>query len=280
MRSHIDWITFTMSMAYADETSEAYANAISNGFEDMFGKELLAEAFGGNWIKNERSRAPYTDAWSLPDRNVTLFASPNLTHCCVEISGQGCETLISKSLLHNVLQSCYSRVTRIDVATDIDTKTTPTEFVQKVDHERMRTSGHVISDTGETCYVGSQKSDRYARVYRYNEPHPRSHLLRIEHVFRKEYAKKIAAQICENSIEDIAESAGKAFGWSHPVWDMVAANEVDLSVVKAEPTMGGTVFWLIKSVAPAFKKLVAKGIIPDPEKFLRDYFLTDDSPYA
>jgi len=269
-----------MGMAYADESTEAYANAIANGFENMFGKELLADAFGGNWVKNERSRAPYTDAWTLPDRYVTLFASPNLTHCCVEISGQGCEELISKAILHKVLQSCHSRITRIDVATDISTTTNPTEFVQKVDHERMRTSGHVFSDTGETCYVGSQKSDRYARVYRYNEPHPRSHLLRIEHVFRREYAKVVAGEITRSNIESIANSAGKAFGWSHPVWKTETTDEVDLSVVKAEPTMGGTVFWLIKSVAPAFKKLVAKGIIPDPEKFLRDYFLTDDSPYA
>lgn len=280
MRTHVDWITFTMSMAYADETSEAYANAIANGFEDMFGKELLAEAFGGNWIKNERSRAPYTDSWQLGDNAITLFASPNLTHCCVEISGKGCENLIKASLLANVLSACADRVTRIDVATDIETTLRPVDFVEKVDHERMRTSGHVISDTGETCYVGSQKSDRYARVYRYNEPHPRARLLRIEHVFRREYAKKVAYEVTKAGIEDVAASAGKAFGWCHPIWDLAATNEVDLSVVKAEPTMGGTVFWLIKSVAPAFKKLVAKGIIPDPEKFLRDYFLTDDSPYA
>jgi len=269
-----------MGMAYADESNDAYANAIANGFDDMFGRELLADAFGGNWVKNERSRAPYTDAWSIQNGFITLFASPNLTHCCVEISGQGCEALISKDLLHKVLKLCADRVTRIDVASDIETLIRPEEFVIKVDHERMRTSGHVVSDTGETCYVGSQKSDRYARVYRYNEPHPRSHLLRIEHVFRREYAKVVAHEITQVGVESVAAAAGKAFGWSHPVWDIVETSTVDLSVIKAEPTMGGTVFWLIKSVAPAFKKLVARGIIPDPEKFLRDYFLTDDSPYA
>lgn len=266
-----------MSMAYSDETASAYANAIANGFEDMFGKELLADAFGGNWTKNERSRAPYTDAWTIPNGYITLFASPNLTHCCVEISGQGCEELIDKNLLADVLHCCADRVTRIDIASDIETKVSPSEFVKKVDHERMRTSGHVLSDTGETCYVGSQKSDRYARVYRYNEPHPRSHLLRIEHVFRREYAKVVSHEITKYDTDAVARSAGAAFGWSHPIWSPDSTQEVDLSVVKAEPTMGGTIFWLIKSVAPAFKKLVAKGIIVDPEKFLRDYFLADDT---
>jgi len=280
MRTHIDWLTFTMGMSYADETNDAYANAIAYGFEDMFGAELVANAFGGKWTKNERSRAPYTDSWTIPNDGITLFASPNLAHCCIEISGQGCERLISASLLADVLCHCAGRVTRIDIASDIDTAVKPSEFVKKVNHERMRTSGHVISDTGETCYVGSQKSDRYARVYRYNAPHPRSHLLRIEHVFRRDYAKVVAREITKNRIEDIAASAGEAFGWSHPSWEISQDKSVDLSVVKAEPTMGGTVFWLIKSVAPAFRKLVAKGIIPDPEKFLRDYFLTDASPYA
>jgi len=269
-----------MTLAYVDETSEAYANAIGYAFENTFGKELVAKAFGGEWTKNERSRAPYTDAWTIPNGFITLFASPNLTHCCVEISGQGCEALISKGLLHKVLELCADRVTRIDVASDIATQARPTEFVAKVNHERMRTSGHVVSDTGETFYVGSKSSDRYARVYRYNEPHPRAHLLRIEHVFRREYAKVVAKEITESGIERVSYSAGQAFGWAHQSWQPQADEGVELSIIKAEPTMGGTVFWLIKSVAPAFKRLVEKGVIPNPEQFLREYFLTDDSPYA
>lgn len=264
-----------MSMVYVDESEEAYPNAIKYGFEDMFGKVLLAEAFGGEWEKNERSRAPYTDAWALPDRNVTLFASPNLTHCCVEISGQGCETLISEGLLDKVLQSCAERVTRLDIATDIETETLPSEFVRQVSHERMRTSGHVLSDTGETCYVGSQKSERYARVYRYNEPHPRSKLLRVEAVFRKDYAKKVAAEIIGTSLESVTVAAGLAFGWIHPAWQTSGVEGADLSLVRERGNTGTTVFWLVNSVAPAFKRLCADGTIPDPEKFLRDYFKPD-----
>lgn len=264
-----------MSMVYVDESAEAYPNAIKYGFEDMFGKELLADAFGGEWTKNERSRAPYTDSWALQGAYITLFASPNLAHCCVEISGQGCERLIAQGLLGDILARCHERVTRIDIASDIETEIRPAVFVEKVDHERMRTSGHVISDTGETCYVGSQKSDRYARVYRYNQPHPRAHLLRIEHVFRRDYAKVVAREITKAGIESVAKSAGEAFGWAHESWKPESVESTDLSTVKAETTMGGTVFWLIKSVAPAFRKLVEKGIITEPEKFLQDYFLTD-----
>jgi len=274
MRTHIDWLTFTMGMAYADETTSAYANAIAYGFEDMFGADLRAQAFGGDWDKQERSRAPYTDAWVVKGGGITLFASPNLTHCCIEISGQGCERLIAAELLQKVLAACHERVTRIDIASDIETQISPDEFVEKVDHERMRSSGSQHSDTGDTCYVGSQKSERYARVYRYNAPHPRAHLLRVEHVFRKDYAKKVAAQLIDSEIEQVAKSAGNAFGWCHPVWAVGDVDSIDISVVKERSGTGGAVFWLVHSVAPAFKKLVQKGAIEDPEAFLKQYFLS------
>lgn len=276
MRTHIDWLTFTMSMIYVDERKDAYADAIAYGFEEMFGVELRRDAFGGDWTKNERSRAPYTDAWTIQNGLITLFASPNLTHCCVEISGRGCEALIAKNILADVLRCCSERVTRIDIASDIETEISPLEFVKEVSHERMRTFGHVQSATGETCYVGSQKSERFARVYRYNEPHPRSHLLRVEHVFRKDYAKKVAAAFANSTIEQIAKSSGDAFGWCHRVWLVTQSDGADISIIKERGKTGGTIFWLVHSVAPAFKRLVQEGVISDPEEFLKKFFVEDN----
>jgi len=280
MRTHVDWLTFTIPMVYFGEGANAYAEAVANGFEDMFGLEIRSAVFGGDWQKQERSRAPYTDAWLQSEGGVTLFASPNLTHACVEISGMGCERLLAKGQLHTVLNSAKERVTRIDIACDIETETTPLEFVAEVSHERMRTSGHINSPTGETCYVGSQKSERYARVYRYNKPHPRANLLRVEHVYRKDYAKKVAAAITEAGIEACAVSSGLAFGWAHGVWQPSVVDSPDISVTRERGNTGNTVFWLVNSVAPAFKRLCETGGITDPEGFLRTYFLTDSSPHT
>lgn len=275
MRAHIDWLTFTIPMVYFGAENDAYATAIAQGFADMFGQELRAAVFGGSWQKQERSRAPYTDAWVQDEGGITLFASQNLTHACVEISGQGCERLLVDGILSAVLEHSRKRVTRIDIAVDIETKTTPDKFVEKVNHERMRTSGHVVSDTGETCYVGSQKSERYARVYRYNAPHPRSHLLRVEHVFRKDYAKKVAAECAALNVEQVAISAGLVFGWAHGDWQPSVVSNADISIVRERGNAGNTVFWLINSVAPAFKRLCETGAISDPEEFLRRYFRGD-----
>ncbi len=272
MRTHIDWLTFTMPMIYGDESDESYALAIQAGFMDMFPKTVVQAVFGGSWAKGERSRAPYTDVWTDAEGGISLFASPNLVHCCVEISGQGCERIIAMGEILHILAGCAERITRIDIASDIETDVRPVDFVSIVSHERMRSNGQQNSETGQTCYVGSKKSDRYARVYRYSEPHPRAHLLRIEHVFRRKYAKKVASEIVASSLESVAAAAGLAFGWAHPIWKPDNDEGADISVISERRDTGKTVFWLIHSAASAFKRLCADGTIRDPEAFLDAYF--------
>jgi len=280
MRTHVDWLTFTITPRYKTTypdgmtIDEIYMDAIEQAFIQTFGAGDTSAIFGGSWEKQEHSRAPYSDAWSLGDRGVTVFASPVLNHLCVEISGQGCEALISSGALNRIIVCVEERVTRIDIACDLLTDIRPTEFVGGLKHARMRSSGYQVSETGETCYVGSKKSDRYARVYRYNPPHPRAHLLRVEHVFRKDYAKKIASAIIDQSLEAIAASAGLAFGWNHASWDVRSDTVADISIIHERRGTGKTVFWLIDSCASAFKRLCADGTIKDPEEFLREHFLS------
>jgi len=279
MRTHIDWVTFTMTPVYRshypDDMSmeDVYADGLLGAWELTFGDTILALAFGGKWEKRERSRAPYTDAWELADKGIALYASPTLLHCCVEISGQGCERLIKLDALSEILRLVGERATRIDIACDIETETRPLEFVGSLKHERMRASGHQLSETGETCYVGSQKSDRYARVYRYFAPHPRAHLLRVEHVFRKDYAKQVAQLCAEGNLEAVAEAAGRVFGWGSVVWQPADTASVDLRGVGSDRKSSSTVAWLLTACAPAFKRLVASGEILDAESFLREHFL-------
>jgi len=267
-----------MPMVYRDESEESYAEAIETAFLQTFGVEMVQTAFGGKWSKGEKSRAPYTDVWMDAESGVSLYASPNLVHCCVEVSGSGCERLIQLGVMQGILGKCTDRITRIDVATDIETTTLPSEFVEQVSHERMRASGFQKSETGETCYVGSKKSDRYARVYRYYKPHPRSHLLRVEHVFRRKYAKVVASAILETSVEEAAAAAGKAFGWAHRVWELDKRDAPDISITSPERGSSNTVTWLVRSVAPAIRRLIADGTIRDPDVFFATYFKPDYSP--
>jgi len=276
MRTHIDWLSFTIPMVYDTQGDNSYAAAFRNGFLYLFTPNLVADVFGGAWTKGEKSRAPYTDVWVDRERGVSLYGSPGLTHATVEISGTGCELLILERKLENVLAGCRERITRIDIACDIETKIMPMDFVQLRNHERMRSNGMMNSDTGETCYIGSKQSERFARVYRYFPPHPRAHLLRIEHVFRREHARKIGSAIVEHGIQAIAGASGEVFGWAHPIWNVDSTTEVDISVTSPERNAGKTVSWLVRSVAPAIQRLIADGTIRDPEAFFRTYFLPSD----
>lgn len=277
----MDWLTFTMTPVYKSSypegttRDEEYADGIRGAFETTFSARQVESVFGGIWSKRERSRAPYTDAWELTDAGISLYASPALSHCCIEISGSGCERLIRLNATMDVIKAVSDRCTRIDIACDIETETSPIDFVEAVTHERMRASGTQISETGITCYVGSQKSDRYARVYRYSKPHPRSHLLRVEHVFRKDYAKSIAEACVSSDLGGVANYAAKVFGWGHPDWQTDTIVMVDSGIVSPSRKAGNTIHWLITSASPAFRKAVKAGDIRDPEEFLKRYFLSE-----
>jgi len=94
-------------------------------------------------------------------------------------------------------------------------------------------------------------------------------------VFRREAAKIVARNIVDQQLDNVAASAGKIFGWAHPVWQPSTSTAIDLSAVSAEREMGKTVFWLVDTVAPCFQRLCREGIIKDPEQFITRYFLTE-----
>jgi len=272
MRAHVDWLTFTLPMWFSTREDSSYEESIEYAFVSTFDAKTLSGVFGGEWELQERSRAPYTNAWAMEDCGITRVASQSLNHACVEISGKGCERVIREGMMEDVMRSVEARITRVDIAVDIETDTTPTEFVQEKNHKRMRAHGTQISSTGETCYVGSQASDRYCRVYRFNPPHPRAHLLRVEYVFRKDYAKAICRGLLDGGIMAVTKSSGEAFGFTHVAWEMDAGKSVDISIISPSRSAGSTVHWLITSCAPAFRRLVESGDIRDPDEFIRRYF--------
>jgi len=275
MRSHIDWLTFTLTPRWMEQTADDHYSAqLANALFYDLGADVAGGVFAGEWEKLEHGRAPYKDAWTIAASGITIFATEGLHHFCVEISGAGCERLLEIQAMRGLLEKVRERVTRIDIACDIETATRPPDFVAVVNKKRMRSSGYQKSAQGETCYVGSKTSDRYARVYRYEEPHPRAALLRVEHVFRREQAKTIAAGICEHGVDECARAAGEVFGWAHQNWQPDLRGDFVAPSVSAERKGGGSVFWMVNQVAPAFKRLVETGVIKDPDDFIAKYFLS------
>jgi len=187
------------------------------------------------------------------------------------MGGQGVDKFQAKGLLMQWLEVTRPKITRLDIACDMPVAFTPKQFVDAGYSAKFASSGHLISETGETCYVGSQKSDRFARVYRYNHPHPRHELLRCEFVFRREQARLVAAEILDKGILATVAAAGLSFAWKHPAWqpDMLTTDK--LPSHKVDRHKSGTVRWLITQCFPAIANLHDLGEIPDVDAFLDEF---------
>lgn len=276
MSTKIDWLSFSVPVRYSSPNDEAYAVAIENALSDLLGQWLCDALFAAKWDLTEHGRQPYKHVWWRSDSPLMMFTHPNLNHMTVEASGQACDWLREKDLLDVLLEHVSDRVTRLDVATDIETALSPAAFVDAGCSNRFSARGIYSSDTGQTVYVGSQKSDKFARVYRYAAPHPRSNLLRVEYVLRRDQAKVAARMLSSATIETLASSLGASFAWASPAWTLRSSDAPKITTVRGDRSNSGTIRWLITSVAPAFQRLVREGEIKDAEQFVRSYFLGED----
>jgi DNA relaxase NicK len=188
------------------------------------------------------------------------------TNILVEITGRGCAAINPLTYLANLLQLQHDRlrllrITRLDIAEDYQTDLSPFDAVTQWGiNDRIKTRNVHNSQSGQTFYVGSRRSDRFVRVYRYNEPHPRADSLRVEFQFNKTVAGKIVDKLVsrEAYTDDIFRGAAQATFKNYPSRaDLPAA-----SVTRThERGKAGSVVWVHRQVIPALKNLIASGEI-------------------
>lgn len=277
MRHLIDWVSFTLPIINDASTEASLNQSFESAFMEGLGDEVGGHLAALKWEHMEHGRAPYSDAWSVGDNGITVFWSEKRPEILLEISGKGCDYMRSVGLETRLLERVQMRLSRLDIATDIECDTKPDAFVAARTGRKASSIAHVESQTGATVYVGSRTSEQYVRVYRYAKPHPRSDLLRVEHVFRRKYARVIASEILVQGIIAVVGAIGARYGWAHSSWGVPADDSDPIKFPRPEREAGGTVFWLIKQAAPAFQRLVREGVIKDAEGFLRNYFMTFDT---
>lgn len=216
-------------------------------------------------------RAPYLVRWTCAKYGTTLLAHPGLGHLLIEISGKGCEALREATVFDDALSGACSHLTRLDLAVDMDPGCDPRAFVKEHNPTRFSCDSTFTSRTGITCYVGSTKSDRFARVYRYKDPLPRSGTMRAEHVFRGDWARRIGALIVAKGLAAAAQYCGQVWGWSHAAWDIQETDgliKVSRDLATRHPNQ---VLWLLSQVFPAMRRMEKEGIIDDLRAFLDEY---------
>lgn len=149
----------------------------------------------------------------------------------------------------------------VDVVTDLDPITVWGGVANKTYSVNQ-------SKDGQTVYIGSPKSEKMMRIYKYNDPHPRSHLLRSEIVFRRGWAKKLALALSTLDAEGQFVSdywrTQNALWWSENISKYIL-DDRSPNVVSAPERRGSdkstssTLAWLHAQVRPAIARATRDG---------------------
>lgn len=248
-----------MELAQQAMAFELWGRA-SQCWERQFPRSFRMIAAGHDFVPRQ-GRAPYNASMQRSDNGVMIFANQRIDNALVELGGIGCDALggVENELL--LVQEVADRLTRIDIAVDILTEVRPDEFALQRDEGRFKAWSESVSSTGHTVYVGSRHSDRYARVYRYNPPHPRAAFLRVEMVLKAEQAREGARRLADIGLPAVVAQLGNTFGWSHSCWTPSEDTAETLAAWRPERRSGRTVSWLYSQVLPAMQRLHREGVI-------------------
>lgn len=195
------------------------------------------------------------------DIGVTIFYAHPFNKPIVEFGGAACDLLHANGELLPLVQREYEDLTRLDLAADLVCDTAPSSFVAHGFSARYASDGHDRSATGETQYIGSPKSDRSAKVYRYAPPHPRSHALRVEVTLRRELAKAAGQELCCRSVSHVFSMAAQPFQFKSPQWRLPTSDRLTLATLRSEPTNASRLRWLATKIRPAVIRAHQAGLI-------------------
>jgi len=212
------------------------------------------------------SRGHYGEGLFNPTTYTSIRYGGHANHILVELPGTACQAARDAGLLDHILQAAAGRLTRLDLAVDIPGGCSPAEFVGAGYSDRFKAHASIVSEQGTTEYVGSMKSERYARVYMYAAPHPRAGVLRVEHVLRGDYAKAAADALGSGAALMLAEMCGRSWGWEHASWQPGHSTDGKLHARRSDRHEPGRVRWLHKVVLPALVRASDEGLI-DLEEF-------------
>lgn len=251
----IDWLSFSVKIPEGRGRKVLSVARLAEKAIRALHPDLIERlGMSGDW-KPSTGRKPYSEAFTWHDNGLTLFVHPNLPHALVEISGKGCDVVLQGDWMTDILQPIMNRLTRIDLACDMLTSTKPLDFATNRVAGRFRAHSEASSESGDTCYIGSKTSNRYAKVYRYNPPHERAHLLRCEYTLKAEDAKGVAHSLIQDGILPVISALGEKFGWQHPDWSPEPATPAELQAYRADRREGKTLFWLNDTIAPLLLRL-------------------------
>jgi DNA relaxase NicK len=245
-------------------------------YHELLGGECMSVLFNEGMPEMRIGAYGYRHQCVDPTSKARLHFDGNHTHFLLEIPGTGCDCLDRATLLLQIVAKAIPMINRLDLAVDIACDLDPDSFTDARIEGRFSTASVWHSKRGHGSYVGSMGSIRYAYVYRYQPPHPRSPYLRIEHRFKKERAAQMAAYLIEHGLIAAIKTCGEIFGWQHPLWEASQDEFAKLPKLGVDAKQGMAIHWLLTQVFPALRRYEEEGVIDDLWSFLQLHLFNDE----
>jgi DNA relaxase NicK len=267
MQTKIDYVSFTVPcrMPFEPEDLDNTENALI-AINDFLGDLWMPIISGHTWQSYKAKGFYHTRIFDNEIKVSLSFGNVN-RHVYAEFGGQSLDYIRTVGFYENFIEKVASRTSRVDFAVDFDTEVTVSDFIVNRQKGRFKAGGNIFSEDGETSYVGSWKAERFARVYRYHAPHPRSNILRAEVVLRATYAKQAMAIVLADGEVQAALAAHEPFGWKHKLWQPTEAVTSKIVSKRHDKEGASTVRWLNGDVASCIVRLHREGLIDVYEWF-------------
>lgn len=267
MDCKIDYVSFTIPCRVPFEPEgEGNRETALMIFEDFLGADWKPITTGHVWEVYKAKGFYHTRIFNADCKISISFGNVN-RHIYVDVGGQALDHIRAIGLYENFIEKVASRTSRVDFAVDFQTEVTVSDFIVNRQKGRFKAGGNIFSEDGETSYVGSWKAERFARVYRYHEPHPRAKNLRAEVVLRGTYAKQAMTIVTSEGELQATLAAHDPFGWGHPLWQPNEAVRSQIVSKRHDKEGASTVRWLNGDVAACIVRLHGEGLVDAYEWF-------------
>lgn len=180
-------------------------------------------------------------------------------HIKVDCSGKSCDYLHEHNHLIDALRTYGDRASRVDIAIDVETDALPETWVAQLTLKRTPVVSTINSQSGQTVYIGSRKSERMCRVYRYYEPHPRSETLRVEVELKKNLARTFCSRLVNETIDGVIYGELLPYMVQPENWLEVEGEYEQTHHVLEKREHSDKLAWLERQVVPSLRELRDEG---------------------
>jgi DNA relaxase NicK len=257
----VDWLAFTIpliagtrdqspdTLAFMQNAVHSFTNGLLRRFDEKSDLELQ-NASGFYSVRLVDTITTLRMSWG--DIN---------SHVYVELPGTACQMVSEAGNMSSLIALVKDRCSRIDIAGDWECEHEPRIVIGNAYETGRRSFSQIRSNEGLTIYVGSRKSDRFLRVYRYRSPHPRSKFLRFEHENKGDVAKTVCNSVLETGLEATFGAQQNSYKWD--LLDVLGLSKTTgkISSDRANKDDVSTLLWLLETVAPAIVKASKSGLI-------------------